>query len=140
MTAHAVWNDGREVTVPSDVLATFEVAYGAVQIWSIARQYPDPLHNDPGFLDHVEQALAEEVVRGAVKAGRALLTNSGPAWSVRPASYADFAQHVDFSVATESREWQRGTRLPYLRGHGPTWLMCRMSGLSIPLLPHEVKP
>jgi hypothetical protein len=138
VSAHAVWDDGHDVSVPGNVLAAFEIAWRGVQSWSIAQQYPDPLHDDPGFLDHVEQGLAEEVVRGATKAGRALLTNSGPAWSVRPARYAEFGQQVGFSVAAESFAWQRGTPLPYLRGHGPTWLMCRMSGLSIPLLPHEV--
>lgn len=137
MNAHAVWDDGHGVGIPGKVLGDLEVAWRGVQAWSIARQYPDPLHDDAGFLDHVERELTEEVVRGAVKAGRALLTNSGPAWSVRPASYAEFGQQVEFSVAAESLAWERGERLPYLRSHGPTWLMCRMSGLSIPLLPHE---
>jgi hypothetical protein len=135
VTARAVWDDGQDVSVPGNVLAAFEAAWWGVQRWNIAQQYPDPLHDDPGFLDHVEQALAEEVVRGATKAGRALLTSSGPVWTVRPL-YAEIGEQVGFAVAADGFAWQRGTPLPYQ--HQRVWLMCRMSGLSIPLLPNEV--
>jgi hypothetical protein len=132
---HAWWDDGHQVSIPGNVLAELEAAWRQVTRWSLARQAPDPLHDDPPFLDYFEQNLAEEVVRRAVKAGRALLTNTGPLWSVRPLVYGGYGEHVDFEEAAHGIEWKRGTPLPF--AGDPAWLMCRMSGLSIPHLLEE---
>jgi len=134
---HACWDDGQPVAIPGKALTELEAAWRDAQRWSIAHQVADPLHDDAPFLDHVEQHMLEEVVRGAVKAGRALLTNSGPLWTVRPLDVGHFGERVDVELAASGTPWSRGTPLPFTGV--PVWLMCRMSGLSIPLLP-EVKP
>jgi len=136
VNARAFWDDGHQVSIPGKVLSGFELAWRHAEAWSIARQVADPLHDDPAFLDHFEKHLMEEVVRGAVEAGRAVLTNTGPLWSVQPSSFAPVSEHCDFEEAAHGVEWTRGAPLPF--ASNPVWLMCRMSGMSIPLLPEEV--
>jgi len=132
----ARWGNGMTINIPPERLAHLETAWRHAEAWSIARQVADPLHDDPAFLDHFEKHLMEEVVRGAVEAGRAVLTNTGPLWSVQPSSFAPVSEHCDFEEAAHGVEWTRGAPLPF--ASNPVWLMCRMSGMSIPLLPEEV--
>lgn len=131
----ASWADCTPVAIPPERLAQLETAWRQAERWNIAHQVADPLHDDFAFLDHLEQHLLEEVVRGAVKAGRALLTNTGPLWTVRPLAFGGVGERVDFEEAALGIEWKRGAPLPF--AGDPVWLMCRMSGLSIPLLPEE---
>lgn len=137
MNVRAFWDDGHQVSIPGKILAELENAWRGAQSWRIARKVADPLAGDTAYLDHLEQHLLEEVTREAAKRGRALLTNSGPLWTVWPAALSDAGGPADFDEATAGYEWTRGARLPF--AGDAVWLMCRMSGLSIPLLP-EVKP
>jgi hypothetical protein len=99
--------------------------------WRVSYKAPGELADDAAWLDRIEQDLLETVVRDAARKHRALLTSSGPLWTVRsfpPGSVAP----SDFEEAATGAVWKRGTRLP--SDSGPVWLMCRMSGLSIPML------
>lgn len=135
LRGRASWADCTPVAIPPERLAQLETAWQQAEPWSIAQQVADPLHDDSAFLDHFEEHLLEEVVRGAVKAGRAVLTNTGPVWTVRPLAFGGVGERVAFEEAALGVEWKRGAPLPF--AGDPVWLMCRMSGLSIPLLPEE---
>jgi hypothetical protein len=105
MTIHAIWDDGHPVRVPGRTLAAFEIAWRDVQPWQIAHKFPDPLADDPAYLDHVEQHLLEEVVRGATKNRRALLTNTGPVWTAWPVPLSSaVTDRADFDEAAAGFE------------------------------------
>lgn len=131
MNAYATWNDGHQVAIPGKVLADLEVAWRQAERWGIHHAAPDAVADQPEFLDVVERDLGRAVAVKAVKQRRSILTHSGPRWSLQPArsgARAERDEHADYCP------WTRGTPLPE---GGAWWLVCRMSGLSIPLLPHE---
>lgn len=137
LRGRASWADCTPVAIPPVRLAQLETAWKRAEPWSIAQQFADPLHSDSGFLDHVEQHLLQEVTFQASKARRAILTNSGPIWTVRPMIVGQLSENVDVEVAADGASWRRGTPLPPQFQGCPLWLMCRLSGLSTPLLPEE---
>lgn len=134
MTAHAVWDDGHGVGIPGKVLAELEVAWRQAERWGVHYDVPDGVADQPKILDLVEQDLDRTVAVQAAEQRRSILTHSGPRWSLQPArpgAKAERDERADYCP------WTRGTPLPE---GGAWWLVCRMSGLSIPLLPHEEMP
>lgn len=134
MNAYATWNDGHMVAIPDKVLAELEVAWRQAERWGIPHFLPDRHADSPRILDSIEQHLNEAVALEAAKKQRSILTHSGPRWSLqpfRPGHQAEPDELADYCP------WTRGTPLP---DGGAWWLVCRMSGLSIPLLPHEETP
>lgn len=131
MTARAFWDDGHQVSIPGKVLAELEVAWRQAERWGVPHFAPDAIANQPEILDVVERQLNEDVIRQAAQRQRSILTHTGPRWSLqpfRPGRQAEQDERADYFP------WTRGAPLPE---GGGWWLVCRMSGLSIPLLPHE---
>lgn len=131
MSAHAVWDDGHGVGIPGKVLAELEVAWRQAERWGVPAFIPDAVADQPEILDVVERNLREAVAVQAAKQQRSILTHSGPRWSLQP---VHGGQQAERDERADYCPWTRGTPLP---NGGAWWLVCRMSGLSIPLLPHE---
>ncbi len=133
MNAYATWNDGHMVAIPDKVLAELEVAWRQVECWNAPPDFvPDHHADSPEILDAVERFMGEAVALEAAKKQRSILTNSGPRWSLQPVRHGALMREHD--ERADYCPWTRGTPLP---DGGAWWLVCRMSGLSIPLLPHE---
>jgi len=131
MNARAFWDDGHQVAVPGHILAELEVAWRQAERWSIPHFLPDVCAGQPDVLDSVERNLNEAIVRQAAERQRSILTHSGPRWSLQPAqpgAQPERDEQADYCP------WTRGTPLP---DGGAWWLVCRMSGLSIPLLSNK---
>jgi hypothetical protein len=131
MSARAFWDDGHQVSIPGKVLTGLEAAWRQAERWSVQHFLPDSDAGLPRILDSVEQHMDETVALEAAKKRRSILTHSGPRWSlqpVRPGAQPERDERADYCP------WTRGTPLPE---GGAWWLVCRMSGLSIPLLPEE---
>ena len=134
MNAYAVWDDGHGVGIPGKVLAALEVAWRQAERWNVVQYHPDSSADNTEVLDAIELHLNESVGLQAARNQRSILTHSGPQWSlqpVRPGAQPERNERADYCP------WTRGTPLP---DGGGWWLVCRMSGLSIPLLPHEETP
>lgn len=134
MNAHAVWDDGHGVGIPGEMLAELEIAWRQAERWSAAPDFvPDHHASSPEVLDAVERCMSETVALHAAEKQRSILTNSGPRWSLQPVRHGE---DLERDAGADYCPWTRGTPLP---DGGGWWLVCRMSGLSIPLLPHEEK-
>ena len=132
MNAHAVWDDGHGVGIPGKVLAELEAAWRQAERWNASPAFvPDDLVDQPEYLDAIEENLRLDVAVRAAKQQRAIVAHSGPRWSLQPARPGAGAER---DPQADYCPWTRGTPLPE---GGAWWLVCRMSGLSIPLLPHE---
>lgn len=135
MSTRAMWDDGHQVSIPGKVLAELEVAWRQAERWSAPPDFvPDHHASSPEVLDAVERLMSETVALHAAEKQRSILTSSGPRWSLQPARSGHPAERDE---RADYCPWTRGTPLPE---GGAWWLVCRMSGLSIPLLPHEETP
>jgi hypothetical protein len=132
MNAYAVWDDGHQVAIPGKRLAELEVAWRQAERWSDHYATPDRIADQPALLDLIERDLGRGVAVQAAEQQRSILTHSGPRWSLQPAHPGRQAERDE---AADYCPWTRDTPLP---DGGAWWLVCRMSGLSIPLLPAEV--
>lgn len=134
MNTYATWNDGHTVSIPGKVLAELEVAWRQADRWHVVEHHGDAAANSPDILDAIEDYLIERASMQAAKSQRSILTHSGPKWSLQPWRHGTIPER---DKQADYCPWTRGTPLPE---GGAWWLVCRMSGLSIPLLPHEEKP
>jgi hypothetical protein len=131
MTGQATWDDGHGVGIPGKVLAELEVAWRKAERWSDHYATPDHVADQPALLDLIERDLGRGVAVQAAEQQRSILTHSGPRWSLQPANSSAQAERDE---RADYCPWTRGTPLP---DGGAWWLVCRMSGLSIPHLPEE---
>lgn len=133
----ASWADCTPVAIPPERLAQLETAWKRTERWNVRVPVAGELSRmGPEILDRVEFDLALQVTELLHPKRHTVLTSTGPQWMVRAWSAGAPPEEKDQHEQVFRREfpgtdWLSADSASYYQ------LVCRMSGLSIPLLPEE---